>query len=78
MEENEQENTAGADADETATPADEPKTCANCGTRIDTTEWHPVVTRTDADGNFRVYAFCDTGCRDEWLDDTSTDTPGES
>jgi len=66
---------AGAGSDGPDARADEPKTCTNCGARINTTEWHPVTAETDADGNFRVYAFCDEGCRDEWGDtgDGSTD-----
>lgn len=47
--------------------ADEPKTCENCGVRIDTSQWHPVVAE-EVDGTFRVYAFCDASCRDEWID----------
>lgn len=72
---NEQENTADATQDGSSTRADEPKICANCGDRIDTKEWHPVVTRTDEDGTFRVYAFCDEDCRDEWKDADSNRTP---
>lgn len=49
--------------------ADEPKTCATCGRRIDTDEWHPVATRTDDSGALLVYAFCDVSCREGWLDD---------
>lgn len=68
MEDNEQKNGTDATADESAVRADEPKTCANCGTQIDTTAWHPLVTRTDDDDTFRVYAFCDETCREEWVD----------
>lgn len=69
MQDNEQENTINAVQDGSSGRADEPKICANCGSEIDTKEWHPLVTRTDDDGNFRVYAFCDEDCRDEWTDD---------
>jgi hypothetical protein len=46
--------------------ADEPRTCATCGGPVDVKRWHPVATGTDADGEFRVYAFCCQSCRDEW------------
>lgn len=77
MEENEQENATDAGADESSVRADEPKICANCGTQIDTKEWHPLVTRTDADGRFRVYAFCDEDCQDEWVNNDSNSTAGK-
>ena len=54
---------------EASARADEPKVCGNCGAGIETKEWHPLVTRTDDDGRFRVYAFCDGTCRDEWTGD---------
>lgn len=69
MGDNEQADDADAAADESSARADEPKTCANCGTEIDTREWHPLTTRTDDDGDFQVYAFCSDECRDEWADD---------
>lgn len=69
MRNNEQENTTDAVTDGSSGRADEPKICTNCGSSIDTKEWHPLETRTDDDGNFEVYAFCDDECRDEWLDD---------
>lgn len=75
MEDNEQEATEDVIDAEPSVRADEPKSCANCGTQIDTTEWHPLVTRTDDDGSFRVFAFCDGDCRDEWADD-ETDVSG--
>lgn len=40
--------------------------CATCGSRIDTTEWHPLATRVDDAGEFHVHAFCDAACRDAW------------
>ena len=40
--------------------------CATCGDAIDTSEWHPVATVTDADGDVRIYPFCDEACRDAW------------
>lgn len=42
-----------------------PELCAHCGDAIDTSEWHPVVARSEPDG-FRIYPFCDEACRDEW------------
>lgn len=66
MDDNEQAATDEGGHTESSGRADEPKSCANCGTQIDTAEWHPIVTRTDDDGSFHVYAFCDEDCRDEW------------
>lgn len=68
MECNDRKNETGATPDESSGRADEPKTCANCGAEIDTREWHPLATRTNDDGNLRVYAFCEEDCRDEWAD----------
>lgn len=45
-----------------------PLTCAECGERVDPTEWHPVTTTTDDDGTFRLRAFCSQACRDAWRD----------
>lgn len=70
MGDNQQEETEAA-GDESPVRADEPKTCANCGRQIDTTEWHPLATRMD-DGNFQVYAFCSDDCRAEWADARNT------
>lgn len=66
MRDSEQENATHTASDESSVRADEPKSCANCGVAIDTEEWHPLVTRTDPGGNFRLYAFCDENCRNEW------------
>lgn len=41
--------------------------CARCGDAIDTSEWHPVLARSEPD-EFRVYPFCDETCRDDWDD----------
>lgn len=74
IEDNEQKNETVDN--ESSTRADEPKICANCGTQIDTKEWHPLITQTDDDGRFRVYAFCDEDCRDEWRNNDSNNTAG--
>jgi hypothetical protein len=68
MSDDERETDADAARTDDSERADRPKSCAHCGKRIDTTEWHPVAT-VDDDGAFRVYAFCDEDCRDEWIDD---------
>ena len=39
--------------------------CAYCAESIDTSEWHPVVARTE-NGEFELYPFCDEDCRDDW------------
>lgn len=43
--------------------------CGHCEGEIDTTDWYPVATRTDADGVFRIYQFCGDDCRNVWTDD---------
>lgn len=50
----------------TGTSAGAARRCAACGSRIDTTEWHPIATRVDESGGFHVHAFCDADCRDAW------------
>ena len=55
-------------SDRSAAPADGPggnDLCAHCGESIDTSEWHPVVARTE-NGEFELYPFCDEDCRDDW------------
>lgn len=37
--------------------------CACCGGPIEATDWHPVRTRTDGDGEFHIDAFCSPECR---------------
>lgn len=37
-------------------------------------EWPPLVTRTDEDGNFQVYAFRSDECRDKWADNDTTES----
>lgn len=65
-----EDNGDGNDDEEGSQRADRPKTCAACGREIDVSGWHPVVTRQTDDG-FRVYAFCDDDCRDDWDDGDS-------
>lgn len=43
----------------------EQTTCAECGTRIDRNEWHPVRAVTSGE-DFRIYAFCSDACRKAW------------
>lgn len=59
------------DTDARSQPAqpDVPLICAECGDRIDRTEWHPVTTTTDDDGAFRLVAFCSRACREAWQAD---------
>lgn len=48
---------------------DSPPTCANCGAPISTNDWYPITTCRDDEGAPQVYSFCDTACRDAWLND---------
>jgi hypothetical protein len=59
-------DTGGSGAGSHAAPADQPKRCANCGDRIPFKEWHPVVAKTDDDGEFTLFAFCTEDCRKSW------------
>lgn len=77
MDDHEQARADAAD-DESVVRADKPKVCANCGQQIDTSDWHPLVTRTEADGTFRVFAFCDATCRDTWATTATTPRDGET
>lgn len=43
------------------------KRCRNCGEPIDTSEWYPVETVTDEDGNLEFYEFCSISCRETYL-----------
>lgn len=78
MKTNEQENATTAVDDESFVRADEPKRCASCGKEIDIKEWHPLVTRTNNDGSFQVYAFCDGNCREKWISNNSNSTIREA
>lgn len=51
--------------DEGTAPDDDPLVCVACGATIDRAEWHPVRTRTDADGEFHIDAFCSKACREQ-------------
>jgi len=41
------------------------------------TEWHPLVTRTNDDGSFQVFAFCSRDCKTTWLNVETSEDPGE-
>lgn len=69
------DNEGGNGTDGASGRADRPETCANCGEPVDMENWHPVVTRRE-NGDFRVYAFCDEDCRDEWTDTDAGNTAG--
>lgn len=43
--------------------------CAHCGTAFETGVRYPVVTRRDADGDLRVFSFCDADCERAWRDE---------
>ena len=78
MEDNHQgEGTDGFGTDESGIRANEPKSCACCSAEIDLSDWHPLVTRTDDDGTFHVYAFCSDDCKAEWLNADATGTDGD-
>lgn len=41
--------------------------CAYCGTTLPKEKWCPVVTETDADGDFIIRSFCDEVCKEAWI-----------
>lgn len=55
-----------SDASSEEPAAEAAEVCSTCGVRIDPTDWHPVATRVDEDGDFHLYTFCSTDCRTEW------------
>jgi hypothetical protein len=55
----------GRDAEEAD---DHDERCAHCGSPIDVTSWHPLLSRIE-DDDIHLYPFCDVDCRDAWLDD---------
>lgn len=57
----------GCDAQETGDRDEE--RCTHCGSVIDVTSWHPLLSRVEDDGDVHLYPFCDIDCRDAWLDD---------
>ena len=56
----------GSEPQETDDPDEE--RCAHCGSMIDVTSWHPLLSRTE-DSEVHLYPFCNVNCRDAWLDD---------
>ena len=42
--------------------------CAWCGSPIDVTDWHPLLSRIEND-EVNLYPFCGIDCRDAWLND---------
>jgi endogenous inhibitor of DNA gyrase (YacG/DUF329 family) len=49
------------------------ETCAECGDRVPASEWHPVATHRDDDGEMEIYAFCSESCRTSWQADVAGD-----
>ena len=57
------------DGPETRETADnDEERCAHCRSVIDVTDWHPVVSRVEDDEVY-LYPFCNTDCRNAWLED---------
>lgn len=50
--------------------ADAETTCTACGSTIETSDWYPIRTDRDDDGDLRLYPFCSEACQDAWLDET--------
>lgn len=46
-------------------------TCAHCGVRIETREWHPVTSVSDDGETVRIVPFCSLDCRREWVRETA-------
>ena len=56
-------------AAESAGPGGTPETtCEYCGAVIETSEWYPVTTERDEDGELQFYSFCSERCQVAWLE----------
>lgn len=56
---------------DSSTDRDTDKACVVCGSRISTEKWHPVASEWDEAGDFHIYAFCSTECRDTWTEEAA-------
>lgn len=53
-------------------PLDEEfEVCAYCGAILPKGEWCPMITDTDARGQFVVRSFCNEACKEAWSNDGS-------
>ena len=43
-----------------------PSRCGNCGSQLDSTEWHPTETVMRGKEVHEVLVFCDEACYEEW------------
>lgn len=50
-------------------PADPETTCTECGAAIETSDWYPIRTDRDEDGDLRLYPFCSEDCQACWLEE---------
>ena len=48
--------------------ADTETTCTECGTSIETSDWYPIRTDRDDEGDLRLYPFCSEDCQAAWLE----------
>lgn len=66
---------ADASLDTTEADAANPdRVCAVCGAPVSESEWHPVESEIDENGEVRLYLFCSADCKHEWSPNTDADT----
>lgn len=61
------DNSTGSTASPEEPTADTGTTCTECGTPIETSDWYPIRTDRDDDGDLRLYPFCSEDCQAAWL-----------
>ena len=71
MGDDERETPASSSNDQHATSG---KSCEQCGTTIDTSDWYPVTKERNPDGSLQLHEFCCEDCQDEWVEEHLEDT----
>lgn len=61
------EGSSGRESSLEEPAADQETTCTECGSAIETSDWYPIRTDRDDDGDLRLYPFCSEDCQTAWL-----------
>lgn len=62
------EGSAGAAPSPEESTAGPETACVECGSAIETSDWYPIRTDRDEDGDLRLYPFCSEACQAAWLE----------
>ncbi|WP_224450312.1 DUF7576 family protein [Haloprofundus salilacus] len=54
------------------------KRCEYCGSPIETSEWYPVATVRDSNGELQIYSLCSDECRAAWNAERSSEARDKS